>query len=86
MKNKKNQGDIREILEKLEIMSDTLKKIMNNGMEFLIRVDTITAKSTYTYHDGRKFVSEDDYNNLYDIVLKNHNKFMKILKGLEKLK
>jgi len=78
--------DSVEMLKKQEIISDTLKKIMNNEMEFLIRVDTITAKSTYTYHDGRKFVSEDDYDRLYDIIIKNHDKITKILKRLEKLK
>lgn len=86
MKKKKNQVDSGKILEEIEIMADTLKKIMKNEMEFLIRVDTITAKSAYTSHNGREFVSEDDYDRLYDIIIKNHNKFLKILEGLEKLK
>jgi len=80
----------KKLFEKMEdeigIIADTLKKLMENEKEFLIRVDTIRAKHKYTLTDGREFISRDNYWDLYDIIIENHKKIVKILEGLEKLK
>ncbi len=75
-----------EALKKAKIFVDVIEKLLDNEKEFLTRVDTIKAETTYTYNGVMKLVKEEDYERLFENVIKHHKEFLEIMGGLEKLK